>query len=191
MNQSKTLFRTRDLTISAMFCALTAVLSQVIIPLEPVPFSFGLMGVLLTSAILDTKSAFAAQLSYLLLGAVGIPVFSSFGSGPQKLIGPTGGYLFSYALISLVCGLLFQHVFRRRSFIETAFVLIIGVAICHLCGSLWLSYLMDLSFMQALGIGSLPFLAFDLLKAVFSAMVSVRVRRSLLQYSLIADGLDQ
>lgn len=86
--------RTRRLTLTALFAALTAVLSQISfpIPFTPIVFTMGVMAVYLTAALLPKWNALLAQLVYLLLGAVGLPVFSGFNGGVGAILGPTGGY---------------------------------------------------------------------------------------------------
>ena len=84
--------KTKKLVLAALFAAFTAVMAQLVIPLgfTPVPFTLAIVAVFLTGAVLDWKTALLAQGCYLLLGAVGVPVFSYFGAGLAKLAGPTG-----------------------------------------------------------------------------------------------------
>lgn len=97
-------FTARELTLVGIFAAITGILAQFSIPLTPVPFSFGLFGVFFSAIILNTRLAVSAQIIYLLLSAVGVPVFSQFSAGIQRLVGPTGGYLVAYVLMAFIMG---------------------------------------------------------------------------------------
>lgn len=168
-------YNSREMALIALFAALTAVMTQIIIPLQPVPLSLGLFGVLLCAAVLPLKLSFTAQLVYLLLGAFGAPVFSYFSGGFHKLVGPTGGYLVGYLALTLVVGLL-QRRFPRAGMLGGAVILGLGVAVCHALGTLWLAVGLGYTPGQAFLVGSAPFLVFDACKAVGAAAVGLRLR---------------
>ena len=85
----------RDLCLIAIFASLAAVTAQISIPIpfSPIPLSCGMIGVYTAGIMLAPRSAFFSQICYLLMGAVGLPVFSGFRGGIAVLFGPTGGYL--------------------------------------------------------------------------------------------------
>ena len=89
----KRLLTAKDLTIIGIFTAVTIVLAQIAIPLPftPMPISFGLVAVYITGILLSPNQAILTQVIYLLLGAVGVPVFGNFRGGLGALFGPTGG----------------------------------------------------------------------------------------------------
>ncbi|MEK6754745.1 MAG: biotin transporter BioY [Bacteroidota bacterium] len=93
----------------ATFSILTAVAAQIEIPTQPVPFTFQTLFVLLSGALLGKRNGFLSMTLYLMLGAVGLPVFSAAGFGLAKLAGPTGGYLLSFPLAAFVIGYLILH----------------------------------------------------------------------------------
>ena len=78
---------TRNLVLAALFAALTAVCSQIQIPLPMVPINLALFAVHLCGALLGAKWGALSMCAYVLLGAVGVPVFSGFASGPAVLFG--------------------------------------------------------------------------------------------------------
>ena len=96
---------TQYLTLSALLCALLCVLSQIQIPLPPVPVSLALLAVHLCGALLGTRWGAAAVGCYVLLGAVGVPVYAGCAGGVSGLFGPTGGFLFGYILCAMIVGL--------------------------------------------------------------------------------------
>ena len=77
----------------ALFAALTAVCSQLAIPIQPVPINLALLSVYIAGGLLGGGMGAASQAVFLLIGAVGVPVFAGFRGGVQALVGPTGGYL--------------------------------------------------------------------------------------------------
>lgn len=88
------------------FALMTAIGAQIIIPTVPVPFTLQTFFVLLSGALLGPRKGAAAQLSYLAMGAVGLPVFAGFSGGFPFLLGPTGGYLIGFPFAAWVTGML-------------------------------------------------------------------------------------
>ncbi|MFV0412405.1 MAG: biotin transporter BioY, partial [Oscillospiraceae bacterium] len=88
--------KTGQMVFAALMAALIAVLAQIMVPIGPVPFSMAIFGVFFAGAMLPPLAASASIAVYLLLGIVGLPVFTGFKGGPQVLLGPTGGYLAGY-----------------------------------------------------------------------------------------------
>ena len=84
---------TKDLAIMAFFAALTAICSQIQIPLPYIPINLALFSVHLCGILLGSKRAVLSQSVYLLLGLIGLPVFAGFKGGPGVLFGNTGGYI--------------------------------------------------------------------------------------------------
>ncbi len=91
--------------MTALFAALTAVLAQIQLPIGPVPFNLAVFGAFLAGMLLEPAWAAASMGVYMLLGAVGIPVFAGFMGGPAVLLGKTGGYVIGYIFIALATAL--------------------------------------------------------------------------------------
>lgn len=100
-----------DLTLAALFAALTAVFSQISFPLPftPVPINLATLAFMLAGSLLGPSAGLLSQLVFLCLGLCGLPVFAEFTGGPGILFGPTGGYIPGYAAGACVIGLLFEH----------------------------------------------------------------------------------
>ena len=96
---------TKDLVLTALFAALTAVLAQIQLPIGPVPFNLAVFGAFLAGMLLEPAWAAASMGVYMLLGAVGIPVFAGFMGGPAVLLGKTGGYVIGYIFIAMATAL--------------------------------------------------------------------------------------
>lgn len=178
MQKVKSRYTTREMSQIAIFAAVTAVLTQVVIPIQPVPISFGIFAVMLSAVVLPLKLSFTAQLVYLLLGAFGAPVFTNFQGGFQKIIGPTGGYLIGYLALVLVAGLL-RGKFPRAGVVATSAILILAFLTCYAFGTLWLAIGLGYSFGQAFMIGAAPFIVLDILKSIAAAAIGIRLRNIL------------
>ena len=150
--------RTRFITRTALFAALMCVLCPLAFPVGPVPFTFGVFAVLFTATVLPWKQAACAVLMYILIGAIGMPVFSGGQAGFGVLLGPTGGYLWSYVPMAILAG---QGRSRLpRSFIFCAAALLL----CYICGTWQFAVLSGRTWKEALSACVLPFLPFDVLK---------------------------
>ena len=178
--------RTRRLTLTALFAALTAVLSQISfpIPFTPIVFTMGVMAVYLTAALLPKWNALLAQLVYLLLGAVGLPVFSGFSGGVGAILGPTGGYLIAYPVMAFLGAwmreLLGKTPLPRLPQYQIA--LFLTMIPCYLLGSLWYMQVGQVDWLTSLTATALPFIPMDALKVVVSSLlampVSIAVKKS-------------
>src|SRR5215218_2077423 len=107
--QAPTLERRTHLNIAMMTrkALVAAVAAQIAIPLpfSPVPFTLQVLAVILSGLLLGPRYGALAQVVYVLLGAVGVPVFAQFSGGLGVVLGPTGGYILSYPLAAAVAGL--------------------------------------------------------------------------------------
>lgn len=107
--------RTKQMVLIALMTAVTCVLGPLSIPLpfSPVPISLTNFAIFLAIFVLGMKSGTISFIIYLLLGAIGVPVFSSFRGGLQVLAGPTGGYLIGFIFLALIMGFALDH-FNRK-----------------------------------------------------------------------------
>ena len=122
--------RTKQMVLIALMTAVTCVLGPLSIPLpfSPVPISLTNFAIFLAIFVLGMKSGTISFIIYLLLGAVGVPVFSSFRGGLQVLAGPTGGYLIGFIFLALIMGFALDHFDRKL--VPTIIGMIIGMAVC-------------------------------------------------------------
>ena len=106
MNKPKQTTYIKGMVFAALFAALTAAVSPFKIPLgfTPVPITLQTLMVLLSGAMLGPYYGALAMILYILVGALGLPVFAGGGSGIGALLGPSGGYLFSYFIAAFVVG---------------------------------------------------------------------------------------
>lgn len=182
MNQTNTTLKktrssTRDLVLTGMFAAILCVMSQITIPIQPVPFSFALLAIFLIGALLSPRYAFLAVITYLLLGAFGAPVFAGYKGGLANLTGPTGGYLMAYPLMALVTAL-FRQLGKKHRIISLSIGMVISLFLCYLLGTVWFTILTGKTFYVALTYCVFPFMLFDIIKIVLAVSLSLLIRKA-------------
>jgi len=139
----------------------TAIAAQIEIPHYPVPFTLQTFVVLLAGGLLGARNGASSMTLYLILGAIGLPVFSSWGFGLARLAGPTGGYLLSFPLAALAIAAMLNE---RRSGVWTALAMVAGLLIIFSLGTLQLKIVTGMSWGESVGAGFLIFSWWDLLK---------------------------
>ena len=167
--------RTKQMVLIALMTAVTCVLGPLSIPLpfSPVPISLTNFAIFLAIFVLGMKNGTISFIIYLLLGAVGVPVFSSFRGGFQVLAGPTGGYLIGFIFLALIMGFALDHFDRKL--VPTIIGMIIGMAVCYAFGTVWLAKLLSLSFKEGLMMGVIPYLPGDAAKIIIAAIVGPKL----------------
>lgn len=177
--------KTSSLTLTALMTAITCILGplSIAVPISPVPVSFTNLAVYLSVSILGWKKGTVSCLLYLLIGFIGIPVFSAFTSGPAKLLGPTGGYLVGFLFTAMVSGFFIEK-FHSKLYMHIL-GMTLGTMICYTFGTLWLLIQADLSFGAALTIGVIPYLPVDALKMILAAFLGNAVRKRLYLANLL------
>ncbi len=159
-----------DVALVAGFACLTAICAQVSFWIGPVPISGQTFAVLLSGALLGSRRGALSQLSYLAIGATGIPFWFAFGGAPgiARLIGPTGGYLIGFVAAAFVVGWLAERGWDRR--IWTAILaMLAGCVVYYVFGLSWLTHLVPQS--KVLQVGLYPFIIGDLLKVLLAAVL--------------------
>ncbi len=167
----------KRITKIAIFSALTIVLSQFSIPIGPVPISLGILAVFICGIILEPKDAVLSQIVYLLIGAIGIPVFANFQGGVGALIGYTGGFLISYPFVALITSLAATK-FENR-FIILPFMLL-SLLVCYTLGTLWFSNVAGTSINDALSLTVIPFIIGDIIKIAITIILIYPLRQKIL-----------
>jgi biotin transport system substrate-specific component len=164
------------ITRTALMAAVTAVAAQITVPLFPVPFTLQVLAVILSGLLLGVRHGALAQAVYVLVGAIGVPVFAGFTGGLGHVLGPTGGYLISYPIAAAVAGLAAKSVTgdsRSRELWFGFFWGCAGLAVIYAFGATWLAVISDLTPTEAIVTGILPFVIFDLIKVGLAALVAV------------------
>lgn len=162
--------RSLIITHTTLFIALTAVFSWISIPFIPVPFTLQTLGVLLTGAIMKRYAGIPMAM-YVILGALGLPLFHNGTSGIGVLLGPTGGFLIGFIPAAVLAGLCFEYDSEKA---KVAGLCIATLAI-YLCGITWLMVSVPMSIEAAIIAGMLPFIPGDAVKATVAYLIARRV----------------
>jgi len=168
---------TKALVITAMFTAIICVMSQISIPIQPIPFTLALFAIFLTGAILPPKYAFMAVMAYILLGAFGLPVFASSKGGIHTLTGMTGGYIMAYPLMAFVTATFYKFI-KKAKVLALTVGMLASLLLCYLIGTLWFTFAAGTDFYYALTICVFPFILFDLLKIGLAISISIIIRKT-------------
>jgi biotin transport system substrate-specific component len=169
----------RNVVLVGLGALLVAASAQVAVPVpfSPVPMTLQPLAVLALGGLLGASRGMSALLLYIVMGAVGLPVFAGGGSGAWHLVGPTGGYLLAFPLAAGVTGALAGT--RPRSILRVLLAAALGMVVIHVGGVAQLA-LLGGDPALALRIGFVPFLTGDLLKVGLAAglilMAAPRVR---------------
>ena len=168
--------KTRDIFLIFSFTLITAIGAQITIPVKPVPFTLQTMMVVLSGAFLGAKKGAYSQITYLLLGCLGLPVFAQIPDssiGFARLFGPTGGYLLAFPIGAFITGFLAKRFVRRQAGFKSYFGIIVsmlcGELVILLFGSMYLGivYLKDVK--EALIAGGAVFLIWAVVKDIIGA----------------------
>ena len=153
---------TYAMAVTALMTAVTCILAPLSIPIGPVPISL---------------TNFAIYLSlYLLLGLVGLPVFSGFTGGIGKLAGPTGGYIIGFIPMAIIAGIVIDKFSQRWIQILG---MIVGTAICYAFGTAWFCIQAGYTVSAALAVCVIPFIPADLIKMVIAMIIGPEIRKRL------------
>lgn len=168
---------TKDLVFIALGTAVICVLAPISLTVSLVPFTLSTLAIYVCAAISGARKGTLSVLIYILIGAVGVPVFSSFTGGIHKLAGLTGGYIVGYIFCALAEGLLIDR-FPRKFWIYPA-AMALGTVLLYTFGTIWFMVIGGGSLIPALTACVIPFLPFDGLKMAAACAVAYPVRRQL------------
>ena len=151
------------------FAVLAALGAQIEIPTQPVPFTLQTFFVLLAGALLGKRSGAISMSIYLILGVVGLPVFSGSTFGLAKILGPTGGYLLSFPIAAFVVGYLTSV---RREYWWMLISMLIGALIIFSLGTVQLNFLYSHNWLNSISAGFLIFSWWDAVKIIGAATIA-------------------
>ncbi len=174
----KTKLSTQNIVIIGIFAAITAILSS----LPTGIYILGMPATLQTFAIafvgftLGTKLGTLATVVYILMGAVGLPVFNGFKGGLSVIFGLTGGFIFGFIVLVALCGAIYKT--KKRSPLKIVFPFL-GLIIFHLIGILQFCFITKTDFFAAMTVVSLPYFIKDIIFVIVGYFVAIGVRRAL------------
>lgn len=174
----------QQLIVIALFAAITGILAQVAIPLPfGVPITGQTLAIGLTATILGSRHGTYATILYIIMGAVGIPVFAQMSAGLGVIVGPTGGFIVGFIPTTLLIGLYLE----KTSFtvMNALIANIIGMFVTLIFGTVWLKIAAELTWQAAFLGGFAPFIIVGLIKAFLAAWIGILVRHRLTAAKLL------
>ncbi|MBQ1536102.1 MAG: biotin transporter BioY [Ruminococcus sp.] len=183
MNNNKK-FTTRNIVFMGLFAAITAVLSQISLPLPSnVPLTLQTFAVALAGYFLGWFKGCISVVVYVLIGAVGAPVFAGFKGGLGVISGPTGGFIIGFIVMALLCGLGSDLFSKKRNIVSIAFGILLGLAglaVCHVFGFVRYANISGQSLWKAFLVVSLPYLVKDVISVAAAYFICRELRHRLL-----------
>lgn len=176
-DDKKVKFTVRDMCFIAMFAVIIAVCSWISVPLT-VPITLQTFGVFAALGVLGGKKGTIAVIVYVLLGAVGLPVFAGFKLGIGTLLGTTGGYIIGFVLSGIVYWAITDKFGTKLA--VTVIAMALGLLVCYAFGTAWFMIVYTgskgtVTLWSALGWCVFPFIIPDAIKIALAILVSERV----------------
>lgn len=165
----------KDMAFVAMFSALIAVCSIISIPIGEVPITLQTFAVCLAAAMLGWKRGTLSVFIYVLLGAVGVPVFAGMSGGIGILAGPTGGYIIGFIPAALIIGLAADK--WERKALPLTISMVVGVLVCYAIGTVWFMVVTGMGVGESLMLCVVPFLIPDGVKIALAMILSNRLSK--------------
>lgn len=171
---------TRQMTLAAMFAALTAVGAYLSIPVTAeVPFTLQIFFVLLSGSLLGAVGGALSQITYLALGLI-FPVYAGGGVGLGHLLGPRGGYLWGFVAAAFIVGVFAEHFHNKSGWTRLLINILgmmLGLTAIYAGGIIGLMLTVGYSRQQAFAVGVAPFMLLDSGKAVMAALMAARLQK--------------
>lgn len=178
-SQSRRAFTTKEMVLTAMLTAVMAVCSWISVPAE-IPFTLQTFAVFCAIGLLGGRNGLFSILVYILLGAIGIPVFAGPSGGIGIILGNTGGYIVGFVFIALICWLT-EKLFGNGLIVRIISMLV-GLAVLYAFGTAWFMFLYtkntgDVSLIQVMKWCVTPFVIPDLLKLALAVVLTDRIKK--------------
>jgi len=162
--------------VTAVICVLAPL--SIPLPFSPVPISLTILAIYFGLYAIGWKWGTVACLLYILLGLIGVPVFSGFSSGPGKLLGPTGGYIFGFIFVAVIAGI-FIDKFETKIWMHII-GMVLGVIVCYTFGTIWFLIVMDgYTVGSALAACVIPFIPADIVKMIIAVLAGPAIRKGI------------
>lgn len=170
--------KTFDIARIAVFTALLCAVAPFALPIGPVPISLATLMIYICAGVLGRRRATLSVAVYILLGIVGLPIFTGFAGGVQKIVGATGGYIVGYIPLAYIAGAFADLSRSRNQYWLMPVGMVVGTVVLYACGTAWFVYLSGRTLVDSLALCVFPFLIGDASKIFVAAALSpVIVRR--------------
>lgn len=185
------MMKTKDFVLCALFAAIICVSAIITIPLPftPVPITLHVMTICIAGGVLGYKKGMIAVGVYILLGFIGLPVFSGMKSGPAVLFGPTGGYILGFLPMTFLIGFLVCYFIKPENSVmikctKYCVAMFLGLLVLYVFGTVQLMFIAHLDLFGALSAAVLPFVAFDIAKIIVAIPICYFIRQNVYNVSL-------
>ncbi|MFW5996333.1 MAG: biotin transporter BioY [Halanaerobiaceae bacterium] len=175
----KPVFTVRGMVHTSIFAALTAVSAYFVIPLGPVPITGQTLMVMLAGFVLGAYRGALSQIVYILLGVIGLPVFSGGSSGVGILAGPTGGFIWGFVVGAFVIGLITEVSDTDSPLILVTTLVAGGLLVIYTTGIIQYMLVAGVSFTEALSVAVLPFIPGGILKVIAAFFIGRKLKPAL------------
>lgn len=164
--------KTLEMTRLALLIAMNCISAYLIIPLpfSQSPIALQTLIVNLVAFLLTPKQAFITMFAYILIGLIGIPVFTGGTAGPAKIFGPTGGYIWGFLIAAVLIAWLKGKTYNFKRFALVG--IIIGIPVIYLCGAIQLKLLTGMNWQAVILTGVLPFIPLDIVKCLVAVVIA-------------------
>lgn len=171
--------RTIDMIYVGLSAALIALGAWISIPIGDIPITLQTLMICLISGLFGMKRGTLSVLIYIVLGAVGVPVFSNFKAGLGVLAGPTGGYIVGFIFTALIVGLVADK--TKGKLWVVALAMVLGIAVCYAFGTAWFYVYMQskkaVTLSYILGLCVVPYIVPDLVKTAVACVLVNRLKK--------------
>jgi biotin transport system substrate-specific component len=162
----------KQLVVDAMFIALLVVSSFISIPINQIPYTLQTLVVFIILLLLPLKDSLIIFITYLIMGLIGLPVFSGFTSG----ITPTLGFIIGFTILPIIYKVLEQIIKLKNKNISKIINLFICLLILNVIGTIFYMFIMNLDFLSSLLICVVPFILIDVIKILASILITNRIK---------------
>lgn len=173
------IMKTKDITEISLFTAIIVVCAYITVPYT-IPFTMQTFGIFLAISVLGKTKGSLAILVYLLIGAIGIPVFSGFRGGVGVLLSYTGGYIIGFLVGGYISGLISEHI--GESYIKQLIAMLAGLLVCYIFGSLWFYFVYtqktgSIGIISVLTTCVVPFIVPDVAKIALAVYTAKKAKK--------------
>lgn len=166
----------------ALMAAVMCILGPLSIQIGPIPISFTNLVIYFSIYLLGTWKGTLSYLVYMLLGLIGLPVFSGGQGGIPKLFGVTGGYIFGFIFTAIISGIFIE---KWKDNSPLHFLgMTLGTAVCYGFGTVWFVVLTKSTFWGALCVCVFPFILGDVIKMLVAVLLGTKIRERLIRAGL-------
>ena len=170
-------FTIRDMAMTAVFTAVLCAVAPFSLFIGPIPLSFATFIIYLAAGTLDFRSGVVSVALYVALGAVGLPVFTGFEGGFQKIAGVTGGFIIGYIVCAAAIGSVMLLPGKKR--FTYIFGMVIGTLLLYTCGTAWFMLQTGSSLRASLMLCAVPFFPGDAAKIAAASIIAPQLRRAI------------